>query len=218
MGKALFQHAASGQHQPHLGLSVAGNVGEHADLFQQPQRQAVGLVDQQGHAAGAILAGRQVIDQRQTQLTFVHFAVRLAQLVEDGLEQVAARTQAPAGEEGHFQRVFELLGQDLAQQRLTGSRRSHDHGRTFCTLDATGQCLPSGFDARGREIALHLGRGCKWPTRKAEVGVIHDPLSLFSVVRWDALGSRHAGPSRLYTGPFHQIGTILPAAPLVTRK
>ena len=41
----------AGQHQPHRRLHGAGEVRQRADFIQQPQRQMMGLVDEQKRAA-----------------------------------------------------------------------------------------------------------------------------------------------------------------------
>ena len=80
--------------QPHPRLALLGQVAQGEDLVQQPQRQRVGLVDQQHGPAGTLFASRHVLGQRQPQFALVHAAIGLPQFVKDGLEQGAAACPA----------------------------------------------------------------------------------------------------------------------------
>ena len=122
----------------------------------------------------------QPIQQRQPQLALVQTAKRQTQLVENRLQQCQPRRQAAAGQIGNQETPGEFLDQQLAQQRLAGTRGAHHQRRASSAVDRTGQRLASMLDDCGRKVAGRVGLGDKWPAAKIEKVFVHP--AVFPVV------------------------------------
>ena len=73
------------------------------------------------------------------------------------------RGDASAAEQGDLEFALELLGQELAQQRLAGARRAHQQPHAFGPLETSRQGRSGGLDAGGRIVLVH----CAAHSRKA---------------------------------------------------
>ena len=152
---------------------MRAQVAQQADFFQQTQRQGVGFVDQQQHAALAAVGGRQVFDDRQTKLPFVHVAIGPSECVQDRLKQGAAGAQPAAGQHRHLEGPPKLLRQQQTKQRLAGARRRDNEPRPFASLNAAGERCPCPFNRVGGEVLVHLRHRRERSPSQAETAVVH---------------------------------------------
>ena len=176
-GKTLLQHPVAGQHQPHPRLVLLGQVGQRADFVQQPQRQRVGLIDQEHHALRALVA-------RASRTRPAPAAIRPRPCRD---RAAPIRKGWPGARRGAcpIARCSSRATWNVPPSCSASRRQSSvlpvpdgpDHQpHAFGPLEASRQGRSGGFDAGGRIILIHPRHGAEGPLVQVEIGFVHGSL------------------------------------------
>ena len=149
--EVLLQHHPAAEDHPKTGAAATWCVDQSADLFQDREREHLRLIDYNGNPSRAIFAHGEV-HQRQSQLAFVHAAMRQRERMEDRLQEPRPSVESPALERGDSKPGLKLRGEDPNQHRFAGSGRPNDQGRPLATADRSKRGDPRGVDRLAGDV------------------------------------------------------------------